>query len=62
MKLFYYVCFFCAICFNFFVGISFSQDNKPTIAINVTEGVIDPVLVAVPSFVREGSKSNATAG
>ena len=42
---------------SLFVGPSFSQENKPTIAINVTEGVIDPILVAVPAFVREGSTS-----
>ena len=47
--------------FNTFVGVSLGQDNKPTIAINVTEGVIDPVLVAVPSFVREGSTSKVLA-
>ena len=47
--------------FNAFVGLSLGQDNKPTIAINVTEGVIDPVLVAVPSFVREGSTSKVLA-
>ena len=44
-----------------FAGVSSSQEKKPTIAINVTEGVIDPVLVSVPSFVREGSTSKALA-
>jgi TolB protein len=38
-------------------GPSATQENKPTISINVTEGVIDPILIAVPAFVREGSTS-----
>jgi TolB protein len=46
-----------AITLSFSVGPSFSQENKPTIVINVTEGVIDPILVAIPAFVREGSTS-----
>ena len=46
-----------AISLIFLPGLSVGQENKPTIAINVTEGVIDPVLVAVPAFVREGSTS-----
>ena len=43
--------------FGFFAGFSASQEKAPRISINVTEGVIDPVLVAVPSFVQEGSTS-----
>ena len=38
-------------------SISFGQEIVPRISINVTEGVIDPVLVAVPAFVREGATS-----
>ncbi len=38
-------------------GLAFSDEKAPRISINVTEGVIDPVLVAVPAFVQEGSTS-----
>ncbi len=49
------------IVFSSYPGLSVSQENKPTISINVTEGVIDPVLVSVPSFVVEGSTSKVLA-
>ncbi len=42
-------------------GLSVSQEKLPTISVNVTDGVIDPVLIAVPSFVRERSTSKVLA-
>ena len=44
------------------IGVStWSQEKIPTISIDVTDGVIEPVLVAVPSFVRERSASKILA-
>ncbi|MEE2773822.1 MAG: Tol-Pal system beta propeller repeat protein TolB [Pseudomonadota bacterium] len=42
-------------------GFSVSQEKLPTLSVNVTDGVIDPVLIAVPSFVRERSTSKVLA-
>ncbi len=44
-----------------FGSLSWAQENIPTLSINVTEGVIDPVLVAVPSFVQERSNNKKLA-
>ena len=38
-------------------GMVASDEKAPRISLSVTEGVIDPVLIAVPSFVHEGSTS-----
>jgi len=57
MKSSIFTYFVIAICLSFLPGLSSSQESKPTIAINVTEGVIDPILVAVPAFVIEGATS-----
>jgi TolB protein len=44
-----------------FSGMGWAQEKTPRISINVTEGVIDPVLIAIPAFVQEGSTSKVLA-
>ena len=40
-----------------FIGIGFTQERVPELDINITDGVVDPIPVALPTFVAESYAS-----
>ena len=52
LKLLFLLNFFC-------LNISFAEESVTNIEVDITKGIIDPLPIAIPSFVREGNASTS---
>ncbi len=61
MKLYKYIFTAQCIIMCAFLSPTWSEQSVPKMDIDITKGIIDPLLIAVPGFVREGNASSSLA-